>query len=133
MRRVHVRQTYRDPHVWERAGRRLGPFDEADRVLEVRLEVAPLGRGETLEAEEVEVRDVRIARIPVPDGEGRARDRRRDPERTARATDEGRLAAAEVAGDGDDVADNELTRQLGRDGLGFLRGCGTELGQKRPS
>jgi hypothetical protein len=55
MCRVHVRQTYRDPHRWERAGRRLGPLHEADRVLEVRLEIAPLGRGEALEAEEVEM------------------------------------------------------------------------------
>src|SRR5204863_6067132 len=96
---VHVGQTYRDPHRWERTGRGLGPFDEADRILEVRLEVAPLRRRETLEAEEVEMRDLRVARVPVADREGRASDRRRDAERPARAADEGRLAAAEVAGD----------------------------------
>src|SRR5439155_9052301 len=108
MCRVHVRQTYRDPHRWERAGRRLGPLDEADRVLEVRLEIAPLGRGEPLEPEEVEVRDVGVAGVAVADGEGRARDRRCDAERPACAADEGRLAAAELARDRDDVADDEL-------------------------
>src|SRR5436309_338057 len=112
MRRVHVRQTYRDPHGWERTGRRLGPLDEADRVLEVRLEIAPFGRREPLEAEEIEVRDVRLARVPVPDGEGRARDRRGHAERPACAADEGRLAAPEVARDGDHVAADERLREL---------------------
>src|SRR5436190_22116487 len=104
---VHVGQTYRDPHRWERAGRRLGPFDEADRILEVRLEVAPLRRRETLEAEEVEMGDVGVARVTVADRVGRARDRRRDAERRAGAADEGRLAAAELPGDRHDVADGE--------------------------
>src|SRR4051812_32390035 len=108
MCRVHVRQTYRDPHRWERAGRRLGPFDEADRVLEVGLEIAPLGRGEALEAEEVEVRDIGVALVPVADREGRARDRAGDPERPARSPDEGRLAAPELARDGDDVSFRKL-------------------------
>jgi hypothetical protein len=120
MCRVHVRQTYRDPHGWERAARRLRPLDEADRVLEVGLEIAPLGRREPLEAEEVEVGDVGIAGIPVADGEGRARDRRGDPERPARAADEGRLAAAQLARDGDDVALDKLPRQLRGDRFGLL-------------
>src|SRR5438045_7724527 len=105
MCRIHVRQTYRDPHRWEGTGRRLGPFDEADRLLEVRFEIAPLRRREALEAEEIEVRHVRVAGVPVAGGEGRARGRRRDPERAARTADKGRLAATEIARDGDDVAD----------------------------
>src|SRR5919201_6996941 len=56
---VHVRQTYRDPWLRESARRRLRPFDEADRVQEVRLQVPPLRRRKTLETEEVVVRDIR--------------------------------------------------------------------------
>src|SRR5205823_14883876 len=39
---IHVRQTYLDARRGEGAGRRLRPLDEADRVLEVRLELPPL-------------------------------------------------------------------------------------------
>ena len=68
MSAIHVRQTYLDARRREGIGRRLGPLDEADRVLEVRLEVAPLGGGEALEAVEVEVRDVhRLGRVAVAD------------------------------------------------------------------
>ena len=133
MRRVHVRQTYRDPHRRERTGRRLRPLDETDRVLEVRLEVAPLRRRETLEAEEVEVRDVRVARVAVTDSEGRAGDRAGHAERTAGAADEGRLAAAELARDGDDVAYGELARQLRGECLGVFGRCRPKLGQNSPS
>src|SRR2546421_8587093 len=133
MCRVHVRQTYRDPHRWERAGRRLGPLDEADRVLEVRLEIAPLGGREALKAEEVEVRHVGLAGVAVADREGRARDRRSDAERPARAADEGRLAAAELARNRDDVADGELTRERRGDRLGLLGRRGTKFDQNRPS
>src|SRR5439155_5656264 len=111
MRRVHVRQTYLHARGRKRAGRRLGPLDEADRVFEVRLEVAPLRRRDAPEAEEIEVRDVRIARVAVADGEGRARHVRSDAELAAGAADEGGLAAAELARDHDDVAGRELTRE----------------------
>src|SRR5439155_13670259 len=120
MRRVHVRQTYLHARGRKRAGRRLGPLDEADRVLEVRLEVAPLRRRDALEAEEIEVRDVRIARVAVADGEGRARHVPGDPELAARAADEGGLAAAELAGHRDDIAGDELASHLARYRHGLL-------------
>jgi len=46
-----------DECTWRRedALSRLGPFDENDRIVEVRLEVAPLGLGDALIAKEVEV------------------------------------------------------------------------------
>src|SRR5919197_2390253 len=119
MRRVHVGQTYLGAHGRQLAGRGLGPLDEADRVLEVRLEVAPLGRGHALEAEEIEVRDVRVAWIAIADGEGRARHVGPHPERAASTADEGRLTAPELARDRDDVAGNELARQTRRDFLGL--------------
>ena len=76
---------------------RLGPFDEADRVDEVQLEVPPFRRRKALETEEIQVRDVRVSRVTVADGEGRARHGDFDAERAAGAADEGRLAAAELA------------------------------------
>src|SRR4029079_11551526 len=115
MRRVHVGQTYLDAHRRQRTGRGLGPFDEADRVLEVRLEVAPLGGGEALKAEEIEVRDVRIAGVAVTDREGRARHAGGHAERAAGAADERGLAAAELARDRDDVSGNEVARELSRE------------------
>ena len=69
----------------------LRPLDEHDRVVEVRLEVAPLGRGQAAEAVEVEVGHVRVPRVAVADRERRARDRRGDAERAAGAADERRL------------------------------------------
>ena len=53
---------------------------------------------------EVEVRDRHTARVPVADGEGRARHRLLDAQRTARAAHERRLARAELARHVDDVA-----------------------------
>jgi hypothetical protein len=117
MRRIDVRQTYRDPNGRERGGRSLGPFDEADRILEVRLEVAPLCGREALEAEQVEVRDVGITRVAVADGKCRAGDWSLDAERAAGTANERRLAAAELARDGDNVAAAELTRERGGNGL----------------
>src|SRR6058998_1692363 len=99
-----MRQTYLDTRRREGIGRSLGPLDEADRVLEVGLEVAPLGGGEALEAVEVEVRHVhRLGRVAVADRERRARNRNRHAERAAGAADEGCLAAAELARDRDHV------------------------------
>ena len=99
----------------------LWPFDEHDRVVEVRLEIPPLRGGDVAKAEEVEVRDVHTPVVAVADGEGGARDRLRDAERPGPASDEGRLAGAELAGDGDHVADAEVCGELGGEPLG-LRG-----------
>ena len=90
---------------------RLGPLDEHDRVVEVRLEVAPLRRRDAREAVEVEVRDVDRAGVAVADREGRARDRRGHAERAAGAAHERRLARAELARDGDDVARSRAARR----------------------
>src|SRR5439155_14813240 len=113
MRRVHVGQTYRDAHGRQRAGRRLWPLDEADRVHEVRLEIAPLRRRKALEAKEVEVGDVGVGGIAMADGEGRARHERRHAESPAGPAYEGRLAAPELARHGHDVARPELAREPG--------------------
>src|SRR4051812_6775599 len=121
MRPVHVRQTYRDPQGRQHTGRGLGPFDEADRVLEVRLEVTPLRGGDALEPEQIEVGDIRVSGIAVADGEGRARHMCGDTERAAGTADEGRLAAPELSGDGDDVARHELAREPYSDRLGLRR------------
>src|SRR6266536_1067060 len=120
MCQIHVRQTYLDPDGRKGAGRRLRPLDEADRVLEVRFEVAPLGRGEALETEKVEMRDVGVALVAVADREGRAGDGARHAERAAATPDEGRLAAPQLAGDGDEVAGAELAREPACDLLRLL-------------
>ena len=51
-------QTHGIPGRRQDARARLGPLDEDDRVVEVRLEIPPLRGGEALEAVEVEVRDL---------------------------------------------------------------------------
>jgi hypothetical protein len=77
------------------------------------------------------VRDVDSAVVAVADGEGRARHVLRHTERAARAANECRLPGAELAGDGDDVADLELGCEARRQ---LLRLCGrVRLGQNRPS
>ena len=53
--------------------------------------------------EEIEVGDLDASAIAMPDREGRARHGLLDPERPARAPDEGGLPAAELARDGHDV------------------------------
>ena len=111
MRGVHVLQTDGEADRRQARARGLGPLHEADRVVEVRLEVAPLGGRDRGEAEEVEVRVGHAAAVAVPDREGRARDGTGDAERAARAADEGRLAGAELARDGDDVAGDEPRRE----------------------
>ena len=82
----------------------LRPLDEADRVVEIRLEVAPLRRRHALEAVEVEVGHVASATVAMADRVGRAGHRPVDAERAAGAADEGRLPGAELARDRDDVA-----------------------------
>src|SRR6266536_1820828 len=74
----------------------LGPLDEGDRPLEVRLKVAPLGRFDARKPVEVEVGDRRGRLVAVADREGRAGDRLVDAQRARRATDEGGLAGAEL-------------------------------------
>ncbi len=108
-----------------------GPLDEHDGVVEVRLEIPPLGWRDVAKAEEIEVRDVHASVVAVPDRVRRTRHRPRDSERTAGAAHEGGLAGAELAGDGDDVARPEVGCQL----CGELFGLGrrARLGQKRPS
>jgi hypothetical protein len=128
---VHVRQTYRDAHRRERVAGRLWPLDEADRVGEVGLEIAPLRGREALEPVQVEVRDVGAAGVAMADRERRARDGDFDAECAAGAADERRLAGAELAGDRDDVTDAEAAREQRCDGLGRFGGGG--LDQKRPS
>src|SRR5437588_5256417 len=99
----------------EHAGAGLGPLDEDDRILEVRLQVAPLRRRNVAEAEEIEVRDVDAPPVAVADREGGASDRADHAERAAGAPDEGRLARAELSRDGHDVPGPESGRELRRE------------------
>ena len=69
----------------------LRPLDEDDRVVEVRLEVAPLGGRHLHEPVEVEVRDVDDSSVAMPDRERRARHRRGYTERAAGSPYEGGL------------------------------------------
>jgi hypothetical protein len=110
---------------------RLGPLDEYDRVVEVRLEIAPLRRRHVSEAKEVEVRHVDSTLVPLTDGVRRARDWTFDAERARGAADERRLAGAELARDRHDVARAQVGGEPGSKLLGFFgRVC---LDQKRPS
>src|SRR4051794_24404783 len=128
---VAVLEPDADARLRQDAGARLGPFDEDDRIVEVRLEVPPLRGRHVAKAEQVEMRDVDTAVIPVPDRECRARDRLRHAERAACAAHEGRLPGAELARHRDDVARAEVGSELRCELLGLLGGAG--LGQKRPS
>jgi hypothetical protein len=107
-----VLEAHGDAHGRQDSGSRLGPLDEDDRVVEVGLEVSPLRRGDVPEAEEVEMRDVDAPVIAVADREGRARDGIRHAQRTACPPDEGRLAGAELPGDGDDVPNSQVGDEL---------------------
>src|SRR5436190_2819088 len=124
---IHVRQTYRDPHRRERVRGGLQPLHEADRVLEVRLEIPPFCRRKPLEPEEIEVRDVGFPGVAMADREGRARHGYFDLERPASAANEGRLARAELARHGNDVAGLELSRQPSRDRLRLRRGYSRKM------
>src|SRR4029079_7825272 len=80
-----VRRDVLEPDVrpWLRqdTGPGLRPFDEHDRVLEGRLEVAPLRRREPAKAIEVEMGDVDRPAVAVADRERRAGDAAGDAER----------------------------------------------------
>src|SRR5581483_2701877 len=110
----------RRPRAREPVAAVLGPLDEGDRAVEVRLEVAPLLRVEARDAIEVEMRDRNRRLVAVPDREGRARDRAGHTERPRGAADERRLPRAELARDGDDVARGELRREPPRERLRLL-------------
>ncbi len=115
-------QTHREARGGQDALPRLRPLDERDRPVEVRLEISPLRRRDALEAVEVEVGDLdAVAVVPMADRVGRARHALAYSERAARAADEGRLPGAELPGDGDDVAQREPPRELGRERLRLLR------------
>jgi uncharacterized protein (DUF1330 family) len=111
-----------DPCGRERSRTRLRPLHEDHRVLEVRLEIPPLGGRDAFEAVEVEVGDLdAVAVVAVADRVGRARHALAYAERAARAADEGRLPGAELPRDGDHVAEREPPRELGRERLRLLR------------
>src|SRR5439155_18754120 len=96
----------------------LRPLDEHHRVVEVRLEVSPLGGGETAESVEVEVRNVGgAAVVAMTDRERRARDGVLDAQRPAGAADECRLARSELARDGHHVSRGQAVRERRRNCL----------------
>ena len=110
---------------------RLRPLDEHDRVVEVGLEVSPLGCGHLAKAEEVEVRHVDVAPvIAMADRVRGACHGLLDAERPTGAAHERRLAGTELAGDGDNVANPKLRRELGCDSFRLFRRA---RGQNRPS
>ena len=99
----------------------LGPLDERDRVgRQVVVEQARVLAREAAEPVEVEVGDGNVARVAVPDREGRRGDRLAHAERPRGAADEGRLARAELAADEHDVAGLEPRGQLAGERLGGL-------------
>jgi hypothetical protein len=124
-----------EPHLESRrrqdACSRLRPLDEDDGVVEVRLEVTPLRRGNTAEAKEVEVRYVDATLVPVTDGVRRARDWSFDAQGTARTADERRLARPELAGDRHDVARPEIRGKPRGDLFRLFRRAGFD--QNSPS
>jgi hypothetical protein len=89
-------ESHLDARSRKNPGAGLRPFDEDDSVVEVRLEVPPLGRRDSAEAKEVEMRHVDAPFVAVADGVCRARDCSFDTERTARTPYKGRLAGAEL-------------------------------------
>src|SRR6185503_20240303 len=90
----HVLQTDARPRGRQEACAGLGPLHEDNGVLEVLLQVSPLGIRHPFEPIEVEVRDVNPAFVPVPDRVGRARHRPLDAKRPSRPAHESRLARA---------------------------------------
>src|SRR5262249_46737435 len=109
-------EPYRDPWRRQPPTCPLWPLDEDDRVVEVRLERAPVSVRQLVEAVQVEMRDAVVA---VADRVRRARDRPLDPECARRPAHERRLPGAELAADVDDVAGRELGGEARRDRLGF--------------
>src|SRR6185312_10029227 len=77
----------------------LGPFDEGDRAVEVRLEVTPLLGIEPGDPVQVEMRDRRRRLVPVPDRERRARNGPAHTQGARGSSDERRLPRAELARD----------------------------------
>src|SRR5262245_40654733 len=117
-------QLHRKARRRQHARPRLGPLDECNRVIEVRLEVAPLGGRHALEAVEVEMRDLAAVRVvAVADRVRRARHAFAHTERDARAAYERRLTTAELARHGHDVADREPRREVGGQCLRFVGGA----------
>jgi hypothetical protein len=104
-----------EPHLHPRSrkntGSRLRPFDEDNGVVEIRLEVPPLGRRDAAEAKEVEMRHVDPPLVAMADRVRRARDSSFDAEGAARTAYEGGLAGAELARDGHHVARTQLLRE----------------------
>jgi hypothetical protein len=112
----------------------LGPLDEHDRAVEVRLEIAPPLARQPIQPIEVEMRNGHPSLVAVADREGGACDRRLDSERPARAAYERRLPRAELARDADDVARREQRREASPDRLGLGRRAAlNDLLQNRPS
>ncbi len=87
-----VPQTDPDSYRRKRLPRSLRPLDEADRAVEIWLEISPFGRRNGLEAVEVEMRHVHSSTVPMPDRESGARDGPLHAERAARAANERRLS-----------------------------------------
>src|SRR4029079_10831842 len=115
-------QTDREARSRQDSLPRLRPLDERDRPVEVRLEISPLRRRDTLEAVEVEVGDLdAVAVVAMADRVGRASHGLRYRECAARATDDARRPGAERPRDSDDVAQREPPRELGGERLRLLR------------
>jgi hypothetical protein len=104
-------ESHLNPRSWQNTGARLGPFDEDNGIVEVRLEVSPLRRRDAAEAKEVEMRHVDPPPVAMSDRVRRARDRSLNTERAARTAHEGRLAGAELTRDRHDVAETQICRE----------------------
>jgi hypothetical protein len=115
------------PHVHAEARRRqdagsgLGPLDERDGVVEVRLQVSPFRVRKTREAVQVEMRHRHHSFVPVSDRERRARHGRGHSERATRSPDERRLSGTKLARHGHDIARTQLATEPCGDGFRLLR------------
>src|SRR5438093_879613 len=128
---VAVLEAHLEPRRRKNSGPCLRPLDEDHCVVEVGLQISPLRCGNAAETEEIEMRHIDAALVPVADRVGRTRDRSLDAERTACAPDERRLPRTELSGDGHDVAGTEVGREPRRDLFRLCRRA--RLDQNRPS
>jgi hypothetical protein len=95
------------------------PLHEANRAIEVRFEIAPPFGTDGVEPVEVEMRNRHSALVAVADGERRARHGRLDAQRPAGATDERRLAGAQITRDPNHVSELENRGEAGADRFGL--------------
>jgi hypothetical protein len=130
VRFVDVPESNDGPRIREPVTSVLGPLDEGDGAVEVRLQVAPLLGIESGDPVQVEVRDRRRSLVTVSDRERRAGDGARHPERSRRPAHERGLPGAQVARDRDDIARGEAFCETSSKRLRLVRRRGHDLHER---